>query len=337
MTLPIGLFLLAEVSLAVLTLIGIWPKVATVPAAGGAATVVTGTARVLFWTWHTPSPDALYLVAVLVIGALGASVHALTSFSTYVGNRAFTPSWRWWYVVRLPVGSVLAVILYFVLRGGLLSVGTGADAISPYGIGAVAGLAGMFSKQAIDKLDEVFRTLFATSKGGDASREDKLGEGVTVTGATPSSLPVRSTALSVGLVGTGFSEGMTVTVGGADRAVSVTGPTAATVTLLASDVAAPGVVGLSLGTAAAPVRVRPRVDKVDVAAGGGSAVVSGAGFVDGSAVQVDGDSRAVTARSATSLTVTLDPADTAGGRSLVVVNPDPAGGPSDPTAVPAGA
>jgi hypothetical protein len=124
--------------------------------------------------WRHPSPDALYLVAVILLGAIGASVAALTSFATFVGNRTFIGSWKWWYVVRLPIGAALAVVFYLALRGGLLSVSTSTNAISPYGIGAVAALAGMFSKQATDKLDEVFTTLFRTETGGDKARSDNV-------------------------------------------------------------------------------------------------------------------------------------------------------------------
>lgn len=70
----------------------------------------------------------------------------------------------------------LAVIFYLVLRGGLLSAGASASDISPYGFAAVAGLVGMFSKQATDKLEEVFSNLFQVGgEGGDAQRGDKLG------------------------------------------------------------------------------------------------------------------------------------------------------------------
>jgi hypothetical protein len=69
----------------------------------------------------------------------------------------------------------LALVFYFVIRGGLLSVNGGADTISPYGVAAVAALVGLFSKQATDKLAEVFTTLFRTQKGeGDDARADKV-------------------------------------------------------------------------------------------------------------------------------------------------------------------
>lgn len=120
-------------------------------------------------------PETRLLLLVMVMGALGSYIHAGTSFVSYVGNRSFVESWTWWYLLRPFIGLALAVIFYFVIRGGLLSAGAVASDISPFGFAAVAGLVGMFSKQATDKLEEVFNNLFQVSKeGGDYQRGDKL-------------------------------------------------------------------------------------------------------------------------------------------------------------------
>ena len=50
--------------------------------------------------------------------------------------------------------------------------------MNPFGIAALGGLAGMFSKQATDKLNEVFSTMFKTSSNsGDNNRSGKLSAG----------------------------------------------------------------------------------------------------------------------------------------------------------------
>ena len=67
----------------------------------------------------------------------------------------------------------LSVVFYVVIRGGLFASGASAAAVSPYGIAGVSSLAGMFSKQATDKLNELFSTMFQTA--ADATRQDKLG------------------------------------------------------------------------------------------------------------------------------------------------------------------
>ncbi len=124
----------------------------------------------------SPLPDEIRLLLLVgVVGALGSYVHGATSFVSYVGNRRLVASWMWWYLLKPFKGMTLALILYFVIRGGLLSSGTPSTDVSVYGVAAVAGLAGMFSKQATDKLHELFNNLFRTKEGsGDDTRIDKL-------------------------------------------------------------------------------------------------------------------------------------------------------------------
>ncbi len=180
-TFLLGLLFVIEVVAAIAVLIAVWPDVVKVPSLGTSTTgASTGAASlssvwIFGFNWSKPTADALYLVAVITLGALGSSVQALTSFATYVGNHALRKRWVWWYIARLPIGGVIALVLYLLLRGGLLSVSTSAKDISPYGIGAVAALAGMFSRQATDKLRELFETLFHTVSDANAARKDKAG------------------------------------------------------------------------------------------------------------------------------------------------------------------
>lgn len=118
--------------------------------------------------------ERLFWTAVL-FGAIGSYIHVAASFSDYVGNRRLTRSWIWWFVLRTPIGVALALVFYAVIRAGFLTVNGGGDgsaAVNPFGIAAISAMAGMFSKQATDKLNEVFSTLFKTT--GDQKRGDKL-------------------------------------------------------------------------------------------------------------------------------------------------------------------
>jgi hypothetical protein len=107
--------------------------------------------------------ETVYLSLVALVGALGAFIHLATSFTEFLGNRTFIASWKWWYALRPFIGSALALMVYFAARGGLIAGNGNAKDLSPYGIAALAGLAGMFSKQATDKLREVFENLFKTT------------------------------------------------------------------------------------------------------------------------------------------------------------------------------
>jgi hypothetical protein len=149
--------------------IALWPAVQAAAKAGD------GTAKVSWFGYDwKPTADAALLVLVVLTSAVGSYVHAAVSFADYVGNRGFVVSWIWWYLLRVFVGSSLAVIFYFAIRGGFLGTGTDAADVNVYGIAAISGLVGLFSKQATDKLREVFDTAFRVNTGGDRERADNL-------------------------------------------------------------------------------------------------------------------------------------------------------------------
>ena len=117
--------------------------------------------------------DARLLLVALLSGLLGALVHATTSLATFLGNRSFYGSWIPWYVFRPVIGMTLGLLFYLIVRGGIVSA-SGANAINPFGVAAISGLAGLFSKQTVDKLRDIFEHAFPISKGGDAERQDAL-------------------------------------------------------------------------------------------------------------------------------------------------------------------
>jgi len=127
----------------------------------------------LWGTITLPLELRLFLIAA-VAGALGAYVHLATSFADYAGNQRLAASWTWWYLLRPLIGMALAEIVYLAIRGGLFNAGaTGAaNFISPYGVAAITAFTGLFSRQATDKLSEVFETLFRTEQ--KVQRKDPL-------------------------------------------------------------------------------------------------------------------------------------------------------------------
>jgi hypothetical protein len=105
----------------------------------------------------------------------------------------------------------LALVFYFAIRGGFLSTTGGAKDINPYGIAALAGMVGMFSKQATDKLSEVFSTLFRSA--GDEKRADSLNGGAAgVFQLDPPSAVAGGEAFTLNVNGTGFVNGSTINV-----------------------------------------------------------------------------------------------------------------------------
>lgn len=112
-----------------------------------------------------------FMILIGISGGIGSTIHAATSFSKYLGQRRFYSSWIWWYLLRPFVGGLLALVTYFVIRGGVLVNGHGLESVSLFGMLAIASLTGMFSKQAIDKLNQVFNQIF---KNGDDGQVDNL-------------------------------------------------------------------------------------------------------------------------------------------------------------------
>ena len=157
--------------------------------------------------------DERLILLVIVAGILGAFVHGATSLADYLGNNSFNSSWTWFYFLRPAIGMSLALVFYFVIRGGFLSTTGGAADINPYGIAALAGLVGMFSKQATDKLSEVFSTLFRSAPGeGDAKRQDPLKAGAPTIKLDPVSVVAGGEAFKLTVTGTGFVENDTIKV-----------------------------------------------------------------------------------------------------------------------------
>jgi hypothetical protein len=187
------------------------------------------------------SADSRLFITVVAAGALGSLVHCLTSFGDFVGNRNLRQSWIWFLVLRTPIGIALALLFYLVLRGGLIAptlpqnsgqVPT-ATLISPYGLAAIAAMAGMFSKQATDKLSEVFNSLFQTTK--PVPRADPLtSTKPVIVGAEPTSLKVNGDP-GLALIGRNFDKACKVTVNGKERASQWESATRVTVTLLAPE------------------------------------------------------------------------------------------------------
>jgi hypothetical protein len=176
----------------------------------------------LFGKKFQPTLEVRLLLLVLLAGAIGSYIHASSSFVDYLGNRTLISSWVWWYLLRPFIGMMLALLFYFVFRGGFITAGVNqggeaaASFINPFGIAALAGLVGMFSKVASDKLNEVFLTLFAPKAGqGDAKRGDKLIASIApvVTAIAPNVGPAMG-GTPITITGTDFLANAAVKFGG---------------------------------------------------------------------------------------------------------------------------
>ena len=109
----------------------------------------------------TINPEIRLILIAVIMGILGALLMNMWSLAVYVGNKKYLTSWFLFYLLR-PFASIpLAVIIYLALRGGILNWNSdGTQAVNEYGIATICGLAGMFTKETLAKLREVFETLF---------------------------------------------------------------------------------------------------------------------------------------------------------------------------------
>jgi hypothetical protein len=152
--LGLGLYLVFLLLL-VWALVKLWPSV---PLGGSGKDLIT-----VFGKFQLTRDGDLILLVVLA-GALGAWIDVGRSYFDFVANRTFSTSWVPWYLVRPLLGSGLALTFYLGVRGGFLMPEAEGTDVNPYGVTAVAVLVGLFSKQATNKLSELFDTLFKTEK-----------------------------------------------------------------------------------------------------------------------------------------------------------------------------
>ena len=116
----------------------------------------------------------LRLLAVIVFtGALGGQIHALRSFASYVGNRKLKVSWLVRYFLTPFIAASLALVFYFVIRAGFFTANTTTQNMNVYGFAGLAGLVGLFSTMAVNKLRRMaIELLGPLEKEEDPVREE---------------------------------------------------------------------------------------------------------------------------------------------------------------------
>jgi hypothetical protein len=298
--------------------------------------------------WH---PDQRVFLMVIVAGAIGSLVHTLTSLGDYIGNRKLSSNWLWWFALRIPIGMALALVSYLLLRGGLIvpQQTSGESKSLPSNLYAIAGfaaLAGMFSRQATDKLREVFETLFTAQK--PVKRDDPLSAGAALT-VDPATL-TKGKPQPLTVTGSGFQKGTTATVGGNDRPFTLVSATLGKITPTSEDVAKAGKLEIVVTNpnkdvfkatiditepAANPPATAPVISATDpkqlTKDSLKSLTVIGQGFQDHCTATIGGEARDAAFGNPTRITVTLLDKDTAtpGSLKLAVKNPGATGAASN--------
>ena len=132
------------------------------------------------WTWLSlitrGNREVLLTAAAAGLGSSLATILAFIEHAIY--KRDFKNSFVPWYLLRPLMGAVLGVIFYFLIKGGLLALTSfpgqqGVSDLDQYALAGMATLVGFFSRQAIDKLKDVFDAMFSTSNEKVRSSEAK--------------------------------------------------------------------------------------------------------------------------------------------------------------------
>lgn len=226
----LGVYLLILPILFTCLLVAIWPSPFTPP--GKTVPEIRS-----LWNF-TDQVEVRLLMIVLVSGALGSAVSAARTYANFHGLGRYEPSWTWWYLMKVPIGMGLALFLYMVVRGGLFSAslsdsGAVMDTANPFGFAALGALAGMFAKEASDKLEEIFKAVFRTAEKPPVARPkiDKLD---------PAAKKVRDPDLTLKVIGSGFDDKSTVKVGDKKRDSVFKNAGLLVVTLSPEDLERPG-------------------------------------------------------------------------------------------------
>jgi hypothetical protein len=157
---------------------------------------------------------------ILVLGALGSTIHCMRSLGDYMGNQKFASSWLLFYIFKPFMGATLA---YVIVSQGALKVDGGSLSV---GWGALAAMVGLFSEQALGKLGEIATTLFGRSvkPASDDGRGNKL-EGNTRPTTPPEEGPVLSKVelskdapRTLTVTGTHFTADCKIKIGDQERA-----------------------------------------------------------------------------------------------------------------------
>lgn len=125
---------------------------------GGLVAIWPGTETAPGWPAGLPAERRLFLIAGLA-GALGGALQMARSYAGHLGRGSWDPRWLPWYRLRIPAGVGLALLFYVALRAGFYTDQATSAGVNPFGVVVLCALAGLFSREALEKLDELFDTL----------------------------------------------------------------------------------------------------------------------------------------------------------------------------------
>ncbi|MER6160794.1 hypothetical protein ABT147_35585 [Streptomyces sp. NPDC001868] len=132
--------------------------------------------HLLGWSW-TISPERRILLCVAFCGLLGGSIRMLLrirgDFTSPEIRKWYVP----WYLLTPPIGAILALGFYLVVRGGFFAAPTSAESVNVFAFGGTGVLVGLFAEVATDRMESAFGSTFsAGDRPRDSSDRDESPE-----------------------------------------------------------------------------------------------------------------------------------------------------------------
>ncbi|MFI5166226.1 MAG: hypothetical protein ACHQQS_06380 [Thermoanaerobaculales bacterium] len=127
---------------------------------------------------RAPSTGTLRGALLTMFAAgVGSSITTILGYLKHASEQKdFDPAYTAWYIGRPVIGLLLGLLFYFVLKGGLMATVATARDINDFGLVAAGGLVGLFSKNAVEKLHELFNVLFQTREQAAQAFLERLPE-----------------------------------------------------------------------------------------------------------------------------------------------------------------
>jgi hypothetical protein len=108
------------------------------------------------------SAESYLFLIVFLAGMLGGTIRALHSLVKHLGLKDFSFYWSWFYITLPFTSAGLAIVIYFVLRGGFYGGGFGKGLVlNIFSFAALAALTGLFTDNAMERLKQAASTMLA--------------------------------------------------------------------------------------------------------------------------------------------------------------------------------
>jgi hypothetical protein len=120
----------------------------------------------LFPSWNLDEDKLLrHGLYALCWGCIGACINAARALAQHCAADDFDLRWNWWYWSKPPLGALIGLITYVLMKGLTAFVGPGTlnDGANGLAVAAIATVAGFATERVLHKLEAVSRTLFEVS------------------------------------------------------------------------------------------------------------------------------------------------------------------------------